>query len=128
MLANDSLFLIFVAPPEITVGSPGPDPVNGTVPVGTFACTDSILECEVTISTGTPVNITWEIDGMQEDFVSDDNISNIMADMPGTYTCTVTNHFGTVNESSEVVSNAMSICTCMYLCVHLIILNETAIM
>ena len=110
--ANESLFFIFVALPTITSELPQSSPSTGLLTIGNFACVGSILTCQAVVSMGTPVNITWEINGMLADFTSTAGTQTvtIMANTPGTYSCTATNAFGTVTKSSDVVGNA----TCLY--------------
>ena len=118
MPANDGLFLVFVAPPTIASEPPQTNPSPGTVTIGNFACTGSTLSCPIEVSTGTPVNITWRINGDQVEFISTASAQTVMlivdVDTPGTYTCNATNHFGTAEVSSEVVGNAMCVHVCVY--------------
>ena len=119
--ANDSLFLNFVAPPTITSEQLQTDPSTGVQQTGAFDCLGSNLTCQARVSTGTPVNITWKINGTLADFTSTAGTQTvtIMTNTLATYSCTATNAFGTVTKSSDVVGNAtcLYVCTCMYVCV-----------
>ena len=118
--ANDSQFFIFVAPPTITSEQPQTNPATGVLTIGTYACVGSILTCQASVPTGIPVNITWKINGMLADFTPTTGIQTvtILANTPGTYSCTATNAFGTVTKSSDVVGNAT--CLYMYLCIYVL--------
>ena len=118
--ANDSLFFIFVAMPFITSEQPQTNPATGVLTIGTFACVGSILTCQASVPTGTPVNITWEINGMLADFTSTIGTQTvtIMTNTTGTYSCTATNAFGTATKSSDVVGNAMCLYIYMHLCIY----------
>ena len=110
-------FFIFVALPTITSEQPQTNPSTGVLAIGSFACLGSILTCQAVVPTGTPVSITWKINGMLADFTSTTGTQTvtILANTPGTYSCTATNAFGTVTKSSDVVGNA----TCLYIYMHL---------
>ena len=118
MFENDVFFLIIAAPPVIA-DETSMTLLSGSVTIGSAACVGSSLVCNVSVSFGTPYNVTWDRDGVPVHFSRHDETSSfsLVVDMPGTYTCIATNDFGSVNASSEVYGNEMCVCVSVCVCV-----------